>query len=769
MDGIVKSMPLTRLHEIVVFPGMHYTFDTDQEEEIRTIGKTLEKESLLFLVTKKNEKELFSVGTISHILQVSKLPGGILRVTIEGKERAKFLGLTESTWALAEPLAPCEDARDENLLEVMKGELEKLVEVYNYTFPKNGFHLIAQIKELRNVERIMDHVAINLPLPYIDKQKLLELPTLKERYGYLVGLLIREREIGEIRQVLNQSIVNLLEENQKEYVIREQIQYLQEELGETEEDTNLAELEQKFHKLKAKKAIKDRIAKEIKKFTVMTPSSVDYSMQQSYVETLLEMPWDKVSKDNQDFSKAEAILEERHYGLEKVKARILEYLAVRCIKEKKHRTRESLESSSPILCLVGPPGTGKTSIAKSVAAALDKKYIRISLGGLRDEAQIRGHRKTYVGAMPGRIAMALKDTGVKNPLILLDEIDKTAADYKGDVSAALLEVLDADQNGKFRDHYIELDLDLSEVLFITTANYLADIPGPLRDRLEIIEINSYTANEKFHIAKEYLLDKQMQKNGLTEGQLVFTDDGIKKIIQSYIREAGVRELERKLGEICRKAAVKMLKGEKNVFTVSSQNMEEYLGAEKFSEEDNKREDEIGIVNGLAWTSVGGEMLQIEVNLMPGKGAVVLTGKLGDVMKESAMAAMSYVRSVSTEYEVKPETFRRNDFHIHIPEGAVPKDGPSAGITMATAILSAVTGKLVYGTVAMTGEITLRGRVLPIGGLKEKLLAANLAGMKKVLVPARNSGDLKEISKEITGEMEIMTVENMRQVIEAALV
>ena len=575
-----------------------------------------------------------------------------------------------------------------------------------------------------------------------------------------MALLLKEIEITAIKNDFQAKVKAHVDKNQKEYLLREQMKVIREELGEDNTESDADHFMDALGKIKADKEVKEKIKKEIDRFKNISSSSSESAVARGYIETLLELPWNKTSRDNKDLKNAEQILNADHYGLEKVKGRMLEFLAVRNLTSK---------GESPIICLVGPPGTGKTSIARSVAKALDKKYVRISLGGVRDEAEIRGHRRTYVGAMPGRIVNGLRSAGVKNPLMLLDEIDKMSSDYKGDTASALLEVLDAEQNKKFRDHYVEIPIDLSEVLFIATANSVQDIPRPLLDRMELIEVTSYTENEKLHIAKEHLLAKQMERNGIRPEQLAITDKALAKIISGYTREAGVRNLERKLGEICRKAARPLYEGEKEKIKVTEQNLEKFLGKEKYSFDKKNDTDEVGIVRGLAWTSVGGDTLEIEVNIMPGKGEFQLTGQLGDVMKESAQAGISYIRSVSEEYHIPKKFFQENDIHIHIPEGAVPKDGPSAGITMATAMLSAITKTPVRADVAMTGEITLRGRVLPIGGLKEKTLAAKNAGIKTICVPKKNEKDIDEISPEIKKGLKIVFVEQMKDVLDVAFV
>ena len=616
------------------------------------------------------------------------------------------------------------------------------------------------MQETTDLSRLLDYVGNNLPVSYDKKQKILDAIAITERYEVLLAMLLQQIEVLAIKSDFQKKVQERVEKHQKEYVLREQMALIREELGETNTDSDAQEYEKKLEELQASDEVKKRIKKEIQRFRGIAGNSSESTVSRGYIETLLELPWDKTSVDNQDLTHAQEILDEDHYGLEKVKERVIEFLAVRNLTGK---------GESPILCLVGPPGPGKTSIARSIARALDKKYVRISLGGVRDEAEIRGHRRTYVGALPGRIVSGLRTAGVKNPLMLLDEIDKMSSDYKGDTASALLEVLDAEQNSKFRDHYVELPVDLSEVLFIASANSLSDIPGPLRDRMEIIEVSSYTENEKLHIAKDHLIAKQLKKNGVNEKQLKISDKALREVIAFYTREAGVRGLERRLGEICRKAARRIYEGETEKIRVSGNNLEEFLGKPKYREDKKNKKDEIGIVRGLAWTSVGGVTLEIEVNVLPGKGELVLTGKLGDVMKESARAGISYIRSISSDYGIDPEFFTKHDIHVHIPEGAVPKDGPSAGITMALAILSAITERPVRADIAMTGEITIRGRVLPIGGLKEKLLAAKNAGMKTVCIPKDNERDLSELSEEITEGMEILPIDHMNQLIKAAFV
>lgn len=767
---LIRRLPAVALRGMTILPDMVIHFDLSRIKSIAAVEQAMAEDGDVLLVAQQNPEEenpgydeVYHVGTIARIKQVSKLPNKIVRVLVEGQKRAALMSFEpqEENYLLAEAeeIPACQEEMDEPTKEAMIRQLAELFAGYGVYYPKVGKGMEKQFLVQKNLEKLMDLIAANLPITFEAKQKVLELPTLAERHDYLTNLLYNEIQIAKIKAEMAEKVKGRVEKHQREYVLREQMNYIRHELGEDDGLTDAEQFEASVDKLKAKKDVKDKIHKEIARFKRLMPNSSEASVERIYIETLLEMPWDKTSKDITDIERAEKILEEQHYGLEQVKERVLEFLAVRSLTK---------QGDSPILCLVGPPGTGKTSIARSVAEALDKKYVRISLGGVRDEAEIRGHRKTYVGAMPGRIAGALRQAGVKNPLLLLDEIDKVSSDYKGDTSSALLEVLDSEQNCRFRDHYIELPLDLSEVLFIATANSTTTIPRPLLDRMEIIEVTSYTANEKFHIAKEHLIEKQWKKHGLTKEQLTLSDKALQMIIEGYTREAGVRELERKLGEICRKAAREILKKPGTGIRVTGQNLERYLGKVKYTQDKRNQTDEVGIVRGLAWTSVGGDTLEIEVNMMPGKGDIDLTGQMGDVMKESAITGMSYVRSISKQYHIKEEVFRKQDFHIHIPEGAVPKDGPSAGITMATALVSAITGIPVRADVAMTGEITLRGRVLPIGGLKEKLLAAKTAGMKKVLVPAENRRDVDDISKEIKGGMEIVFVEHMSQVLEHAL-
>lgn len=771
MSELTKELPTVALRGMTILPSMVVHFDISREKSIKAVEHAMLESQEIFVVTQRDPEvpdpgiqEMYRVGTVATVKQLLRLPKNIFRVLVEGKARAELLELDDSQGYLQAEAAVFEEQRGEDIeepkREAMLRSLKEIYGEYARANQKMSKELTAQFMDTDDLARLVDDICINIPLYYEEKQKLLEAADLSERYDLLCVMLSNEVEIMNIKAELQAKVKERVDKNQREYLLREQLKVIREELGE---DTLLSDADNfraAAEKLDAPQSVKEKIFKEIERFKSVAGNSSESGVSRGYIETLLELPWNKMSKDNKNLKEAREILEADHYGLEKVKERVLEFLAVRMLTEK---------GESPILCLVGPPGTGKTSIAKSIARAMNKKYVRISLGGVRDEAEIRGHRRTYVGAMPGRIANGMKAAGVKNPLMLLDEIDKVSSDYKGDTSSALLEVLDAEQNVKFRDNYVEIPLDLSEVMFIATANNVQTIPRPLLDRMEVIEISSYTENEKFHIAKEHLLKKQIQKHGLEKCDFTITGGALKKIISAYTREAGVRNLERKIGEICRKAAREILEEGKDSLKVSEGNVSKYLGTERYSVNRVNKEDEVGIVRGLAWTSVGGDTLEIEVNVMPGKGAIQLTGQLGDVMKESAQTGISYIRSVGKEYGIPEDFFQKHDIHIHIPEGAVPKDGPSAGITMATAILSAVTGRKVRADVAMTGEITLRGRALPIGGLKEKLLAAKNAGIKTVLLPKKNKVDAGEISKEIKKGLELVYVENMEDVLPVALV
>lgn len=802
MERTQLTIPVVALRGLTVLPQMIISFDISRKKSIAAVEKAMVGDQKILLVTQKRTEEmnpqaedLYQMGTIAMVKQLVKLPGGVIRVMAEGEERAELLSLN-ADGSYLEGEAEIRATEEENLGQVEKEAMIRIVkeklEEYGRVDQTAAREILPNLLAITELPELLNQTAVQFPWEYTVKQQVLDQVYLTGQYEQIVSILLTEIEVFQVKKEFQSKVKAAIDKNQKDYILREQMRIIREELGEDNPMSDADELKEKLASLKAGKEVKDRIAKEIERFKGMPGGSQDANVLRTYLETVLELPWDKVTRDNNDLRHAEEILNEDHYGLEKVKERVLEYLAVRILTKK---------GTSPIICLVGPPGTGKTSIARSVARALGKKYVRISLGGVHDEAEIRGHRKTYVGAMPGRIVEGLKQAGVKNPLMLLDEIDKVSSDYKGDTSSALLEVLDSEQNVKFRDHYVEIPVDLSEALFIATANTTQTIPGPLLDRMEVIEVSSYTENEKFHIGKNYLIPKQMERHGLTKKDLSVSEAALEKIIHNYTREAGVRNLERRIGDICRKAAREILEeqmreksrqktkslkaaeiktekadkkagkekaGHEKTIRVTEKNLEKYLGREKIQFEDACETDQVGIVRGLAWTSVGGDTLEIEVNVMPGKGVLQLTGQMGDVMKESAQTALSYVRSAADQYGVKNSYFEKHDIHIHIPEGAVPKDGPSAGITMAAAMMSAVTNRLVSAKTAMTGEVTLRGRVLPIGGLKEKLLAARMAHIEKVLVPAKNRPDVEELSREITKGMEIVFVTSMEEVLREAL-
>ncbi len=780
-EGQFVVLPVVPLRGITILPGIIIHFDLNREKSIQALEYAMTSGGRLFLAAQKdagvedpNGEQIYHVGTISVVKQITKLPNQIVRVLVEGIGRGKIKEIQEENTrfleACVEELAKeADEEESEAEKEALIRQIKEYFSAFSSHYPKLDKNALQRYSQVKEPGALMDQIAMNLPIGYEKKQQVLEAVAIKERYDILCGHLLNEIEIARAREELAQRMKDRVDKNQREYLLREQLHYIREELGEEGSFSEADQFAEALSKLQASGEVKARIQKEITRFKKFAGNSSEGAVERAYIETLLDLPWDKASKDNESMKHASEILEREHYGLEQVKERILEFLAVRCLTRK---------GESPIICLVGPPGTGKTSIAKSMAEALNKKYVRICLGGVRDEAEIRGHRKTYVGAMPGRIAAGLKQAGVKNPLMLLDEIDKVSNDYKGDTFSALLEVLDGEQNVRFRDHYVEVPLDLSEVLFVATANTTQTIPRPLLDRMEVIEVSSYTENEKFHIAKEHLLKKQMARNGITNKMLSIQDGALKNIITYYTKEAGVRELERKIGDICRKSAKEILEtreleedseGALKKIKVTASNLDKYLGKRKYSLDKANKEPQIGIVRGLAWTSVGGDTLQIEVNMMPGKGEIELTGQMGDVMKESAMIGMSFVRSAGKEAGISPALFKENDFHIHIPQGAVPKDGPSAGITMATALYSAITGKAVRSDLAMTGEVTLRGRVLPIGGLKEKILAARMAGLSEVLVPVENKKDIEEIPDEIKNGLAVTYVKNMKEVLKSALI
>lgn len=770
MDNEIKSLPMVALRGMTIMPEMVVHFDVSRERSIAAIQEAMVEEQKIFLTAQKSietedpgQDDVYEVGTVGTIKQLIKLPKHIVRVLVSGETRGILRRIEQK-----DPYLRAEvEVIDESGLEIpddlnsqaMERGLKDMFVDYASKNGKMSKEAVAQITDMKGLKKLVDEIAANIPLSYTDQQELLSETDFWKRYEKLAFKLVNEVQIMDIKAEIQRKVKERVDKHQREYILREQLKLIREELGEDSTVSDAEEFENELKELEAPKEVKEKLKKEISRFKSSINSPSENAVIRTYIETLLEMPWDKASEDNEDIAYAKQVLEEDHYGLEQVKERILEFLAVRTLTKK---------GSSPILCLVGPPGTGKTSIAKSLARAMKKKYVRISLGGVRDEAEIRGHRKTYVGAMPGRIANGIRTAGVKNPVMLLDEIDKVSTDYKGDTFSALLEVLDSEQNSRFRDHYLEVPLDLSEVMFITTANTLQTIPRPLLDRMEVIEISSYTENEKLHIAQEHLIPKQLEQHGLSAERLSFSRHAVWKMARNYTKEAGVRQLEREIGNVCRKAAKEILTTDRKKISVTDRNIQKFLGKEKYSYQMVNPEPEIGIVRGLAWTSVGGDTLQIEVNVMPGGGEIMLTGQLGDVMKESARTGISYIRSVSRKYGIADDFFEKHDIHVHIPEGAVPKDGPSAGITMATAMLSAVTERRVRADLAMTGEVTLRGRVLPIGGLKEKLLAAKNAGMKTVLVPKKNKADVEEISAEITRGLEILYVESMDEVLEQAL-
>ena len=763
MEDITIVMPAIALRGMSIMPGMIAHFDISRDRSLKAVEESMQADQKIFLVTQRDvdveepmQSDLYEMGIVAEIKQVVKLQNDVVRILIDGKSRAKLVGFTRCEDFLEAEICTYNtdlEGVPSDVREAMLVGVRESFEKYATVVGKVNKELFRQIEKYDDIEKLIDFVTNNLPVSYAQKQKVLGTEDICDRYEVIVAILLKQINVAQIKNDFQQKVKKKIDKHQREYLLREQMSVIREELGENA-DSEADDFLKKTESLNAPEEVRQKLKKEIERYRNLSGSSSESVVARGYIETLLELPWNDMSTDNTDLDRAEKILNDDHYGLSDVKERVLEFLSVRNLTNK---------GESPIICLVGPPGTGKTSIARSIAAALEKKYVRICLGGVRDEAEIRGHRKTYVGAMPGRIINALKTAGTANPLILLDEIDKVSSDYKGDTSAALLEVLDSEQNSRFRDHYVELPVDLSEVLFIATANSVSDIPKPLLDRMELIEVSSYTENEKFHIAKEHLVEKQKEKNGLKKDQLTITDSALRDVIRYYTREAGVRGLERTIGKICRKAARQIYQKNEESIKIKKNNIKDYLGNVKYMPEKRSDKADIGIVRGLAWTSVGGVTLEVEVNVLPGKGELALTGKMGDVMKESAQAGLSYIRSISDKYDIKPEFYKEHDIHIHIPEGAVPKDGPSAGITMATAMLSAITKKPVRADIAMTGELTLRGRVLPIGGLKEKLLAAKNIGIKTVCIPKDNEKDLEEISNEITDGMEIIPVDRFEQV------
>ena len=770
MDNEIKSMPMVPLRGMTILPEMVVHFDVSRQRSIAAVQEAMAEGQEIFLVTQRSidtedpdAEDVFEIGTVAQVRQIIRLPKQILRVMVAGEHRGRLQEIEYKDPYMRAKVAVIDEGSDDAEEDVSTDAMERSLKDMLIDFAaRNGKmskESVSQLVEIKGLRRLVDEIAANIPLQYTDQQELLSETDLQKRYEMLAFRLVNEMEIMNIKEEIRRKVKERVDRHQREYILREQLKLIREELGEDSTVSDAEEFENELKKLKAPKEVKEKLQKEINRFKSSLNSPAESGVIRTYIETLLEMPWNKAAKDNHDIGYAKQILDEDHYGLEQVKERILEYLAVRNLTKK---------GNSPILCLAGPPGTGKTSIARSLARAMKKPYVRISLGGVRDEAEIRGHRKTYVGAMPGRIAAGIRTAGVKNPVMLLDEIDKVSTDYKGDTFSALLEVLDSEQNSRFRDHYLEVPLDLSEVMFITTANTLQMIPRPLLDRMEVIEISSYTENEKLHIAMEHLVPKQLERHGLSAEQLSFSKKAIWKMARNYTKEAGVRQLEREIGNVCRKAAKEILTEGREKISVTDRNIQKFLGREKYTYQMVNPAPETGIVRGLAWTSVGGDTLQIEVNVMPGSGELLLTGQMGDVMKESAQAGISYIRSISRNYGIADDFFEKHDVHVHIPEGAVPKDGPSAGITMATAILSAVTETKVRADLAMTGEITLRGRVLPIGGLKEKLLAAKSAGIRTVLVPKENVPDVEELSSEITKGLEIIPVETMTEVLKEAL-
>ena len=768
MEEKREKYPFVPLRDVVVFPGVTVYLEIARDFTKQAMVKAMESDKLVVTTAQKDPNlenpgmdGLFSVGTLAEIKQLVRLPGKRIQVVITGLQRVELQYLETKEDFIEVTAEPFIDSEELNysleMIAMLRG-LKDIFRIYANLNKKLNKKIVEDILLITDLDKLIYEVSANIPVNYILKQKILSTESTAQRHEELALLLNREIGIMRIQEDIALKVKSQVEQGQKEYYLKEEIKAINKELGQEDVISEADKYAGKAEKLKAPKAVRKKLKEEIKRFRKISSNSSESAVIRGYIETLLRFPWKKDSREQLDLKRAEKILDENHYGLEKVKERILEFLAVKSLKE---------DGKSPIICLTGPPGTGKTSIAKSIAASLDRKYIRICLGGVKDEAEIRGHRRTYVGAMPGRIVAGLMNVKVRNPLMLLDEIDKLGGDYKGDPSSAMLEVLDPEQNKHFADHYIELPINLSKVLFICTANTTDTIPRPLLDRMEVIQLSGYTENEKFHIAKQHLLPKQKEENGLKPGNLFLSDKVLYNIIRYYTREAGVRGLERKIASVCRKAARKIASGETETVRVTDRNYKEYLGKELQRINLANERPETGIVRGLAWTSAGGDTLEIEVNIMDGTGKLELTGKLGDVMQESAKIALTYVKSVTAEHMAE-EYFEKHDFHLHVPEGAVPKDGPSAGVTMATAFYSAVTGKKVYPDIAMTGELTLRGKVLAIGGLKEKLLAAKAAGITRAFVPAENDRDIAEMEEEVLSGIEICYAKKVEDIWKEAL-
>lgn len=761
-------VPLLPLRGLLVYPTMVLHLDVGREKSVQALEKAMVDDSLIFLTTQKEvsideplEDDLYKMGTLTKVKQMLKLPNGTIRVLVEGLKRAEIVTFLEEDDHYSVEIKTYEDpvekdAESQALMRTMLDYFEQYIKMSK----KISAETFSTVTDIEEPGRMADIISSHLPLKLREKQEILETLDVKERIQKIVDIIHNEKEVLNLEKKIGQRVKKSMERTQKEYYLREQMKAIQKELGDKEGKTGeVSDLTEKIEQAGMPEHVKATAMKELERYEKVPSSSAESAVIRNYIEWLLAIPWSKATEDDLDIHKAEKVLNNDHYGLEKVKERVLEYLAVQ-------QMTNSLKG--PILCLAGPPGVGKTSLARSIATSLNRNFVRISLGGVRDESEIRGHRRTYVGAMPGRIIQGMKKAGTINPVFLLDEIDKMSSDFRGDPSAAMLEVLDPEQNHNFSDHYIEETYDLSKVMFIATANNLATIPGPLRDRMEIITIAGYTELEKIHIAKDHLLPKQTKEHGLTKAQLQIREDGIQKIVRYYTREAGVRSLERQLATICRKTAKIIVSGEKKKVIVSDKSVDEFLGKPTFRYGQAELEDQVGVATGLAYTTVGGDTLQIEVSLSPGKGKLILTGKLGDVMKESAQAAFSYIRSKAEELGIDPDFHEKNDIHIHVPEGAVPKDGPSAGITMATALVSALTGRAIRKEVGMTGEITLRGRVLPIGGLKEKSLSAHRAGLTKIICPKDNERDIDDIPESVREELQFVLVSHLDQVLEHAL-